>query len=142
MPSIDDYILKHDRTFYEDKFYAFKNQYPWLMDEVEYFKDLDHPYFFVAFMNDGSVKLFDVSTGDLIKVPQNNKKAVIFSELFRKMVILRGMNQKEFSKVSGIPTATVNRYWNGNSLPKSEVIFLIAKTLDCPVEWFSTLAIN
>ena len=43
---------------------------------------------------------------------------------------LKGYNQSEFAKLSGIPLATLKVYEKSNKIPKNEPLFKIAKALD------------
>ena len=92
----------------------------------------------IAKLNDGMTVLYDdmfnsysvIKRGedDLTEIQSRNE----FSRrLYRKM-IRKGISQKELSELTGISEVMLSRYLNKKASPTLQVIYKIAKVLNCP----------
>jgi transcriptional regulator with XRE-family HTH domain len=58
-----------------------------------------------------------------------------FSERLRQCATARKLNQTQLAKMVGLPSSSMNRYWNGDRMPPADLLFLLADTLAADPKW-------
>lgn len=56
-------------------------------------------------------------------------------ERLLQAMALRGMNQADLSRVSGLSTASINQYVKGVYIPKQKALYKLAVALDVSIPW-------
>jgi transcriptional regulator with XRE-family HTH domain len=58
-----------------------------------------------------------------------------FSARLRQCAEARKLNQTQLAKLVGLPSSSMNRYWNGDRMPPADLLFLLADTLAANPKW-------
>jgi phage repressor protein C with HTH and peptisase S24 domain len=68
----------------------------------------------------------------------NSEMKLTFKLNIEKLIRASGKEPFAWAKIVGIPSATFNRMWNENSVPKAEYLLSIAETCGVSVDWLLT----
>lgn len=117
--------------------------YRFQLDQIEMATYWDERIVKIKFC-DGSLEYFDLHETWRYGVNKNMVDPITsFKMKFANMLkwkLQRGfITQIEFAEKIDVSQATLSRYLNGRTLPQVDTLFLMAETLDMPIEAFTDL---
>lgn len=131
MNGVDKMINKYNRMIEQFKLY-----YPDLYSDTVNWWPSGRFHITIRLNNGTEVEYDNVS--NLIRFNNYNKENEItktnaIGRNINRVLISKGIKQKELAETSGITSAMLSRYINGTSIPRSDTLIKIAHCLNCSI---------
>jgi DNA-binding Xre family transcriptional regulator len=117
----------------------FKFHFPLIAEKVVRYRDIS-PYELEVSLLDGSVFMYDELNKSIRKRPRDCDHMTEeeckreFGMRLRSVMFMRGVDQADLCRLTGIPQPSISNYVNGRTCPSFYNLDKIARALKCSVD--------